>query len=314
MPQLVKITPEIFPDLYTAFLHDDDPLSSEQDWQNIFDYKWQKDEDYSGYALMEDGKVIGMIAMAFSNRLIDGQPHKFCNLHTWWVHEDHRSRSVAMLRPLLALKDHTITHFTPCDTIRALTKRLGFVDLDLQMKVLLPLGMIGRNAALPDNIQIAFDDTIGQSVLAEHDQKIFNDHQPYRTGSLFIQDGDDNCYIHYTCVERYWARYCHIHYVGNKKLYDQHEQAIRTSLMKKHRVRFVIIDSRLTKCMNFRRSFDFWAPANAVYKPAGDITPDQVDNLYSDVVMLRLAIMPHISHEIKETAKRWFKKYGNTRI
>ncbi len=304
MPELVKIRSELFPKLYAAFLHDDDPLSDQRDWRDVFDYQWQKDEDYSGYALLENDKVIGMMAMAFSNRLIDGQSHKFCNLHTWWVHEDHRGHSVAMLRPLLSLTDYTITHFTPCDRIRALTKRLGFVDLNLQTKVLLPLQVFGRVRTM-GNAQFIFDDSIDRTMLAEHDLQVFRDHQPYRVGNLVVRDGDQYCYLLYTYVERYRVRYCHVHYISNKEIFVRHEHAIRTRLMRKHGVRFVILDLRSVQNMKFARSFNFWAPAHAVYRPAGNISQDQVDNLYSDVVMLGLAILPHVRHEIEEFGRRW---------
>ncbi len=301
MPDLVKIKPDLFPRLYDAFLHDDDPLSDENDWRNVFDYQWNKDEDHTGYALIENDKVIGMMAMAFSERLIDGRTHKFCNLHTWWVHEDHRGRSLAMLRPLLGLQDYTITHFTPCDRIRAVTERLGFVELSLEMKVLLPI----RPSAPPSAAQVLFDGEFETSILSGHDRKIFDDHQPYRVENAIIRDGETYCYVLYTTVERYRVRYCHIHYISNRSLYAQAEAAVRTAMMQRHKVWFVVLEARLVRDLTFRRSFNFWAPAHAVFRPAHDISAHHVDNLYSDVVMLRLAIMPHVSHELKKLIRRW---------
>lgn len=303
MPELVKIRPELFPSLYDAFLRDDDPLSDEQDWRNVFNYQWERDEDHTGYALMENDRVIGMMAMAFSTRLIDGRSRKFCNLHTWWVHQEHRGRSLVMLKPLLAMKDYTITHFTPCDRIRALTKRLGFVDLDLQMKLLLPLGPF-RSALQADNAVLRFDGDIDSALLSEHDRRIYRDHLPYRVGNLTVSDGDGSLYVLYTCVERYRVRYCHVHYFSHKHLYARHEHAIRNRLMRRHGVRFVVVDSRLVKDLHFQRGFDFWAPAHAVYRPSGDVPPEHVDNLYSDVVMLRLANLPSVKHELKEIVRR----------
>jgi hypothetical protein len=85
MVRLEKIQSALFPKLYSAFLRDDDPLSDEQDWRNIFDYRFDKEHDHCGYALLDDGQVIGMIGMIYSRRVIDGADRKFCNLHTWWV-------------------------------------------------------------------------------------------------------------------------------------------------------------------------------------------------------------------------------------
>lgn len=300
--ELVKIRSALFPRLYEAFLHDDDPLSDESDWRNVFDYQWEKDEDHTGYALLKDGQVIGMMAMAFSNRLMDGERHKFCNLHTWWVHPDHRGHSTAMLRPILGLKDYTITHFTPCARVRALLKRLEFVDLDLQMKLFLPLWSFSKSR-LRSHAQIAF--AFDLSLLDAEERRLFVDHRPYRVGNLLLREDGEHCAILYTCVERYRVRYCHIHFIGAKAIFARHEEAVRSALMQRHGVRLVVVDTRLVRNLSFRRSMDFWAPAHAVYRPSGGVSPAQVDNLYSDVVMLRLAIMPHLSHEIGEIVRRW---------
>ncbi|MBO6538683.1 MAG: hypothetical protein JJ969_04715 [Rhizobiaceae bacterium] len=304
MVELVQFRPDLFPKLYDAFLHDDDPLSDEQDWRNVFNYSWPKQEDYAGYALLDDGKAVGMMAMAFSTRWIGGREQKFCNLHTWWVHEAHRGRSIVMMRPLLGLKDYTITHFTPCDRVRALTKRLGFESLDLQMKVLPPV--LGSRQGKTGNTQIQFDGDIEASSLGSVDRKIMDDHLPYRVGNLLLQAGSESCYVLYTHVQRYRVPYCHIHYFGNREVFARHEALIRSAILKRHRVSFAVVDSRLVRDIDLRFGFDFWTPANAVYRPANGVTPDQVDNLYSDVVMLRLAVMPHITHEIGAAAGRWF--------
>jgi hypothetical protein len=121
---------------------------------------------------------------------------------------------------------------------------------------------------------------------------------------LLVGSGRARCYILYTHVVRYRVRYCHIHYIGDTDVFAQHEEAIRTAIMRRHAVRFVVVDSRLVQELKLKRSFDFWSPAHAVYRPVGDISPSQVDNLYSDVVMLRLAIMPHLRHEIEKVVRR----------
>jgi len=90
--KLEKIQPELFPSLYRDFLHDDDPHSSEEDWKQVINYAGTKEADHEGYALLDGDTVVGMMGMVFSERVIDGKNHNFCNLHTWWVREDHRGR------------------------------------------------------------------------------------------------------------------------------------------------------------------------------------------------------------------------------
>jgi len=48
--------------------------------------------------------------MIFSRRRIDNKIEKFCNLTSWYVHEDYRNRAFAMIIPLHSMKDYTIYH------------------------------------------------------------------------------------------------------------------------------------------------------------------------------------------------------------
>ena len=301
MITLVKIESSLFPNLYESFLIDDDPLSDEQDWRNVFDYQFDNEQGHCGYAMLEDGKVIGMLGMVFSERYIDGTIKKFCNLHTWWVREDRRGRSLSLLRPVLRLDGYTITHFTPCDTVRAVTRQLGFKALNSQLKILLPFGAGNKRGSHESSV--TYDEQAIEASLGEHDRKIMLDHRPYGVGHLLIRDGDESCYLLYTHVVRHRLPYCHIHYISDKTVFSKNERMIRASLLRTHAARFVAVDARLVQDIRFPLSFNFWAPAHALYK-SSDVTPDQIDNLYSDVVFLKLTVLPNMSHEIGQISRR----------
>ena len=302
MVKLEKITSSLFPKLHEAFLHDDDPLSTEQDWRNVFDYAWDLGEGHCGYALLEDEQVVGMMGMVFSERCINGVDRKFCNLHTWWVREDYRGRSLAMLRPILRLKEYTITHFTPCDRIRAVTKRLGFKDLNSQLRILLPQPFVRRRSS-STWIPPLFEESEISNHLNVADQRILRDHLPYRPGNLLIQNGNRYCYVLYTHVIRHRMAYCHLHYISAPTLFAEQESGIRSALLERHHVKFVAVDDRLNPNIKFRNSFKFWAPAHALYK-SDTVSPQQIDNLYSDVVFLSLTALPDMSHELGSRLRR----------
>ncbi len=307
MVKLIKIQTDVFPKLHDAFLVDDDPLSNEQDWRNVFDYQWTKEEDHCGYAMVDGDELVGMMGMVYSRRQINGECKKFCNLHTWWVREDYRGRSLVMLRPILKLNDYTITHFTPCDRIRAVTARMGFRPLSSQLKILLPLG---RSAGTTSEAELTFDADSIATTLNDSDRRIFDDHQPYGVGHLAIREGQQECYLLYTHVVRHRLPYCHIHYTSNREVYMRCENAVRSALLQRHRAKFVAVDCRLTDGAKFPRSFNFWAPANALYR-SDDVDPSQIDHLYSDVVFLKLTVLPDLSHEISERMRRWWPLSGN---
>ncbi len=302
MVKLEKIHSSLFPKLYSSFLIDDDPLSNEQDWRGIFDYQWETGHDHCGYALLDDDQIVGMLGMIFSERLIDDRVTKFCNLHTWWVREDHRGRSLTLLRPILKLDDCTITHFTPCDKVRAISKRLGFQDLNSQLRILLPNRLLWDSPD-PRAQTITYDIPEILQRVSPTDARILNDHEPYGCGHLWVGTEQDGCYVLYTHVVRHRLPYCHIHYISNREVFRDHESSIRSSLLKRHQVRFLAIDTRLVEADDFPMSFKFWAPAHALYKSTR-VSPQQVDNLYSDVVFLKLSVLPDISHELSLILQR----------
>lgn len=301
MIELKTIDSALFPKLYESFLIDDDPLSSEQDWRNVFDYAWDSEEGHCGYAMLRDDALIGMLGMIFSQRWINQRWQPFCNLHTWWVREDQRGHSMMMMRPLKKLSQrYTMTHFTPCDRVRAVTKRLGFEELDSQLRILLPLGRFAATAP-PDDFELIFEPARIEPLLNEIDRPLFVDHQPYGLGHVVIRWGDSLSYLMYAHVVRHRVAYCHIHYIGERGLYAKFEPAIRAAIASRHGVRVVAVDERLCEGIRFRRSFRFWAPSHAMFR-SSSVQRHQIDHLYSDVAFLKLTTLPDLTHHLRQLA------------
>ncbi|MBU2677382.1 MAG: hypothetical protein KJP16_09870 [Gammaproteobacteria bacterium] len=307
MVTLRKIESDLFPALYEQFLIGDDPLSNEQDWRNVFDYRFENEEGYCGYAMLDGNEVIGMLGMVFSRRKIDGKVKKFCNLHTWWVREDHRGRSLALLRPVLKLGDYTITHFTPCDIVRAITKRMGFQDLSCQLRILLPAPLARKKPS--GALSLEFNTSAIEQRLAGDDKKVFLDHLPYDVGHLHITHRGAECYVLYTHVVRHRLPYCHIHYVSDMDLYLDVDVSIRAELLRRHKASFIALDERRMNGVSLPLSFKFWAPADSLFK-SDDVRPEQIDNLYSDVVFLKLTTLPDMSHEVAQIARSWRRPFS----
>ncbi len=209
-----------------------------------------------------------------------------------------------MLRPVQKLEGYTITHFTPGDTVRALTKRLGFKQLSKQLQILLP-HFLSRGRSGMGNSMLCYDPQEMEDTLTEYDKRIFLDHQPYGCGHLLIRDGSEYCYLLFTRVVRHWVPYCHIHYISNKELFARHERAVRSSLLKKHRARYVAVDARQVDGMKFPASFRCWEPSHGVYK-SSDLGPAEIDNLYSDIVFLNLTVHPDASKQLRILARRFW--------
>jgi hypothetical protein len=184
--------------------------------------------------------------------------------------------------------------------------------LNSQLTILPPLGPF-PTWHQTDEFEVTFDMQIIEQRLSNCENTLFADHRPYGIGHLLVSGANEHCYVIYTHVKRHRLPYCHIHYVGNKELFASKERAIRTSLLKRHKAMFVAIDARLVQDIKIPLSFNFWAPSHALCKTA-DVLPEQIDNLYSDVVFLKLTTLPDISHELRQLSRRYWPHPSNYAI
>jgi len=280
---------------------------NEVKWHKLFEYQWERDENYCGLALKDDDKVVGVIGMIFSQRRIDEKVEKFCNLTAWFVREEYRGRAIALLLPLLAMKDYTITDLTPSKNVYKIQNKLGFKDLETKGRLLLPFG---RRLFQPkySPINLTHDLAAIEQKLEGQNQKIFNDHKHYRCYHFLLTGEDRYCYIIYTKLRRKRIQHVHLHYISDLDLFALAYRDIRKSILSHAKARFLLIDSRFVKnrklpvsiCLPYR------APKQYI---SSTLKPEQIDNLYSELVMLNLRTQPRLKYL---TRNIWRKIFGLT--
>ena len=85
---------------------------SVDEWSRAVRYPWCPEKPNYGWALRHLGRVVGAWCAIYSVQKINGREEKFCNLHSWCVHPDHRAESLRLLTPLLRQPEYTITALT----------------------------------------------------------------------------------------------------------------------------------------------------------------------------------------------------------
>lgn len=289
MATVEKATPAMFDDIYPLLLELDNTHSTEK-WRSIFDYKWESDEGYVGYALVDDRKVVGFNGTIFSRRIIDGKEVRFCNLTSWTVKEQYRSESLRLVFPILNLKGYTLTNLTMNDRAWDITKRLGFKNLDTKIRLLFPVPELSGSSK-KDPPVIVSEQARVVAILDPVNLKIFRDHLQYSCGHLVIHDKYGYCYLLYTskhykkfnCV----VPYGHIHYISNRTIFLKHLNKIKRYFLKSQRYLFLAVDERLMGNKPTPHSKVYQLKIPRMYK-SEILTGDQVDNLYSELVVLGL--------------------------
>jgi hypothetical protein len=273
----------MFDEIYASFL-DGDPFLTKDDWRPLFSRRNAPD-DCCGYALLDKSRIVGMLGMLFSDRTVNGVSRRFCNLFSWYVNE-HRGKSLMLMRPALNLHDCTLTDLTPTNQVSDISQRLGFRPLDSRLRVLFP---VERNR-IPEDIDVIADRSRMRAVLNEADSRVFDDHQLPGIGHLVVQSAGDYCYVVYSDVARYRIPYAHVHYFSNRELFQAHTLCIREHITRSTSARFVAVNDRQTRGMTLRRSVRLPISTRHIFRPAG-VQPGDIDTLYSEVSFLRLSTL-----------------------
>jgi hypothetical protein len=279
-------------------------IGSENKGRKIFEYQWERDENHCGLILMDGDKTVGFLGMIFSRRRINDKVEKFCNLTSWFVRQEYRGRAIALLFPLFGMKNYTITDLSPTRNVFHIQNKLGFKDLDAKGRILLPFG---RRLFQPKYSppQMTHDLATIERKLEGQDLIIFHDHKQYQCSHFLLTDKNRYCYLIYTKLKRKRIPYAHIHYISNPDLFELAYRDIRKAILSRSRAYFLLIDSRLVK--NRKLPVSIYLPYRAPKQyMSSTLKPEQIDNLYSELVMLNLRTHPRLKYLIRDIRRKIF--------
>ena len=279
----------MFDDVYPLLSELDGSYSREK-WRKIFDYQWESDEGYVGFALVDDRKVVGFNGAIFSRRIIDGREARFCNLTSWIVKEQYRTESLRLVFPVLKLKGYTITNLTMNERAWEITRRLGFKNLDTTVRILFLVP--GLSATRKEEAPVIVSDQSKiAGILDPVNLKIFRDHLYYNCGHLVIQDKYGYSYIVYT--RKHYRKYnfdipyAQIHYISDRSAFLRSLNKIKSYFLKSLKYFFLAVDERLIGNATIPYSKVYQLEIPRMYKSEG-LSREQVDSLYSELVVLGL--------------------------
>lgn len=284
MASVIKLTAAMFPEVHGELLRSLNPHMPPERWQLAFSDRGWHDEDHFGYVLMDDGRPVGVLGALFSRRVVGGREEKFCNLHGWYVKPEYRAGSLLLLRPVLALTDHTITDFSASREVIIIMKRLGFSTLDDSVWVLpqLPWPVHHRIKA----VRITGEVDPGLPSPMADMWRLLQDHRATDCCHFVFTDGRETCGVIFSRSSGVRPAHCEIHHIANPAFFSRHHAAVRSHLMKATGTRFVVVESRLLPegaPLAFRVKI-----LEKLYR-SPTVPPELIDTLYSEIVLLNLA-------------------------
>lgn len=296
MVSLKKVDITMFPQFY-PLLRQINPELSETEWYGLFTPQWHQPEKFCGYGLFCDSEMVGFLGFVFSQRTIDGQLEKFCNLTSWIVKEQYQGHGISLMLALRKLKDYTITDLSASGKVITISKKLGFKELDNRMTVL--PSMLGGVA--PPQLKIFTAKSSIQSQLKPPEQILFADHSSMeRCHHLLANLRTEQCYVIFTVVKNAKFPYSYVQYLGNPQLFTRYSLSIRRAIAKISRTSWVLLDYRMLQGTKPAFCFNLPIEMYKLYK-SSKLKPEQVDNLYSELVILDFTPIPNFAwHLVKD--------------
>lgn len=125
-------------------------------WSADFRRSHRPESPNFGFALRDQGQLVGGIGALYADRLIDGRTERFCNITSWCVLNAYRQHSTRLAMAVLAQGEMTYTDFSPTQVVGSTLRFLKFTELDDRRAVVanLPGWQPGVQAvARPDQIR-----------------------------------------------------------------------------------------------------------------------------------------------------------------
>ena len=278
-----KAVPEDFDRVYPLLHGFGGPPVPRDTWKKIFVSPWHTTEDFCGYLLLKNDKVEGYLGLLFSQRTLNGQIKKFCNMTSWVVNENSRGQSISMLLEVLKLKDYTLTNFTASPTVARILDKLGFTAFSVDQRVLFPIPNFAR---LQHGRGCDSDLQVIQSKLSGTDLGIFGDHQGLNCEHLLLRSDHGDCYVVLKKTVRRKLVFARVHYLSDVAVFHDCMESLTASICFRLGVFGVMVDERYIAGRKFRNSVSYPHQRKAYFKSNSVVESRLIDTLYSEVVVL----------------------------
>jgi hypothetical protein len=277
---------EAFEEIHPLLARFPTPKMLKEDWRwMLFRGAWSDDPRH-GFALYANGEAVGFIGTIFSDRLLLGRRESICSLSSWIVLEEHRNASLLLLKPILALRDHTIVNLTPAPAVYEIFSRLGFRPLESERLLLPPVPRPAEAARALSGSATLSPEAL-ETELTGEERTIYRDLRSSPVARhLLLRHGGRTCYVVATPLHKKGIPFAEIQYIGDRQFFWENRILAHAALFRSMGAAALMVDSRFRE--GARPPLSVRWPSRRLYRPTREeITPVLIDGLYSELMGLR---------------------------
>ena len=286
MKEVRAVGAEAFEDVYPLLRQFPTTQMSKDDWYRmLFAMPWS-DSPQRGYALYAEGKSVGFIATIFSKRKLAGRLESICSLSSWIMLPEHRDGVLALLTPILKLRDHTILNPTPSPTAYEIFFKLGFKPLESERLIAPPVpGAAEARRTLSGSFSRSRADL--ERELTGDERTLYQEHSSCAAAEhVLLRHGERHCYVVATQVHKKGLPFAEIQYASDWDFFWEHRLLAHAALLPPTRAMALLVDKRFSAGRKPPMAMTW--PCRRLYRPTRkEIEPGMIDNLYSELMNLR---------------------------
>ncbi|MGD2068629.1 MAG: hypothetical protein PVI57_08165 [Gemmatimonadota bacterium] len=286
MTRLVHVEPSMFDEIHDHLLTLLDPSRPREEWRRIFECSWSQDQEHVGRALYDGDEPVAFLGLLFHERVVDGRLRRFCNISSWIAKPEYRKEATLLALGLRRLGDHTITNLSPNEVAFAVFERLGFEVLERDSTILSPYRILGLSHWW-SGTRVSNPLVRRAEVLDDGERRILEDHRDFAHHALAEHPGG-HCHVVYTMGRRRRQRSIRIHHFSSRESFVRSLPGLQLHWLRRHGATLAECDSRLLEGSGLTGTRNEPRTNPRLYRSAG-LDPGQIDNLYSEVVLLNLA-------------------------
>ena len=162
-------------------------------WRFAFTRHWSKEKPNNGFMLREGGEIVGVLGAIYSDQRIGGRVEKFCNMTSWYVVDEHRSRGLLLMVALIRQEGLTFTNLSASPAVEEILTRMGFTPL---ARDIVSVANVALPFRLPSRVRLLDDADAVARVLPPERAQICRDHKDCRISQVAIgSDEDGYCHV-----------------------------------------------------------------------------------------------------------------------
>jgi len=239
---------------------------------------WKVEAPNHGFMLRDGQRIVGTLLALYSERLLAGRVERFCNMGSWCVLPDYRSRSMSLLEALLAQEGYHFTVLSPDDGPQEILAWHGFRFLDTSAALVPNLPW----PTVPGRTRVSAEPDVIERTLAGTELELYHDHaRALAAHHLVLIRGQDSCYVMYREFRYHDVPvFAMVLHVSNPDLFHRALIPLTRHLLVRRRLVATLAELRIIE-HEPRLSFKLnnWP---TMYRSA-NLEPGQIDYLYSEL-------------------------------